>query len=126
VGAIKISDLEGEALGEYDGSSIVDSSLKFSNMGAAFSDGMKVARVRIPIGTEFDIVLRCKVVSHEHDPVKVGKDEEPTDDLVLAHVAKAMKGTFVDPDLLEPVWAEHAKRVSDAKAGSPPLSNPED
>jgi hypothetical protein len=123
------SDLEGQKLPKYQGHQVVETPVKIENAGAAFSEGLELSPLVVPVRSRVFVVLELDVVSHEYDAVKTKKDEDESDDFVLTHVTKCTRGWWLDPEEAEAILDVQSEKLvlaREAAAGIQRLGDAED
>jgi len=115
-GKIRPSEFEGMELGKYDGVAITECAATITGTGDGLSESMHMGPMHMPIGSVGVAIVPFKVVSHEHDPVKVKAGETKDDELTLTHVLKATGAFVIDPDLVDEMVGKHFARVAEHRA----------
>lgn len=99
------------ALGYYDGSPVVGSTVSIRNTGDGLSDAMKVDPVKLPRGEHVYVVLECEVEKHRYDP----EDKDfPGGAAILVNMLKAGRATLIDGDLVRQTLDEQQRKIDEA------------
>lgn len=78
-------------LGYWENAPIVVATVQITNTGAGLDKGLAMEPIKLPGGSMVDVVLRCRVVEHRHDPL-----DEDWHSVQLVNRLKAEHATIVD------------------------------
>lgn len=83
-------------LGTYDGRPIIMASITIPNAGGGLHDALSLDPVLLHTGDEVDVLLRCTVGKHTHDPIT--HKGEDTGNFNLVYTLHADKGTILSDE----------------------------
>lgn len=103
---------EEPVLGYYQDKPVVGATVQITNTGAGLDKGLDMAPQELDGGELYDVVLRCRVVEHRHEPLDEGWSE-----LQLVNRLRAEHATIVEPgDIASEALDTAAKRVAERRA----------
>lgn len=101
-------------LGTYDGRPITKSSITIPNAGGGLHEALGLDPVLLHTGEEVDVLLRCTVGKHTHDPIM--EKGEDTGEWNLVFTLHADRGTILsDTSVGDKVFTKLSTRLAKAR-----------
>jgi hypothetical protein len=103
-------------LGTYDGRDIISCGIVIPGAGGGLREALGLDPIELHYGDQVDVLLRCTVGKHTHDPI-LDKHKEDTGNLNLVYTLDVNKGTILtDTTIGDKAFTKLSTRLAAAQA----------